>query len=421
MNSRNIKKNMLLLAVALCIAPAAAFSAESDKASSPVLITLADNKADNNTEAYTVNHGPYLQGVTYDGATVVFTTSHKGFSKVELRKKGSSDVRLCDSRKDGLIMADNTHNVIHLLDLEPATEYEYRIVSTRVLDFQPYKVTFGEKFTSPWYSFRTFDPKAKEFTFVAMNDIHDDSKKCADLLDLQPMDEAQMVFYIGDIMSYYNRDDQPYTSFIDVSVERFAKNKPFAVVRGNHETRGNMARTYDKFIHNTRDGKYYGVYYCGDTAVIMLDSGEDKLDSHEVYAGFTAFDEYRLEQVEWLKQVIRSKEFRKAKHRIILLHIPPAVEAMKERQEKVVTEMLEWHGNEHWGDILFPALKGTRIDLMISAHMHRHLYFPTHKGVHDFPIVVNDNVSSMLVRCNEEGISLKITNRKGEVTFDEKF
>ena len=318
-------------------------------------------------------------------------------------------------------MADNTHNVIHLLDLEPATEYEYRIVSTRVLDFQPYKVTFGEKFTSPWYSFRTFDPKAKEFTFVAMNDIHDDSKKCADLLDLQPMDEAQMVFYIGDIMSYYNRDDQPYTSFIDVSVERFAKNKPFAVVRGNHETRGNMARTYDKFIHNTRDGKYYGVYYCGDTAVIMLDSGEDKLDSHEVYAGFTAFDEYRLEQVEWLKQVIRSKEFRKAKHRIILLHIPPAVEAMKERQEKVVTEMLEWHGNEHWGDILFPALKGTRIDLMISAHMHRHLYFPTHKGVHDFPIVVNDHVSSMLVRCNEEGISLKITNRKGEVTFDEKF
>ena len=94
---------------------------------------------------------------------------------------------------------------------------------------------------------------------------------------------------------------------------------------------------------------------------------------------------------------------------------------MKERQEKVVTEMLEWHGNEHWGDILFPALKGTRIDLMISAHMHQHLYFPTHKGVHDFPIVVNDNVSSMLVRCNEEGISLKITNRKGEVPFDEKF
>ena len=417
MNSRNIKNTMLLLAVAMCIAPAAAFSTESDKRPSPVHIV----KADNNTEAYTVNHGPYLQGVTYDGATVVFTTSHNGFSKVEVRKKGSSESRLCDSRKDGLIMADNTHNVIDLLGLEPATEYEYRIVSTRVLDFQPYKVTFGEKITSPWYSFRTFDPAVKEFTFGVINDIHDDSKKCGDLLDLLPMDEVGMVFYNGDILSHYTEQGQPFSSFIDVSVEKFAKHKPFAVVRGNHETRGHLARTYDEFIHNTREGKYYGVYYFGDTAVVMLDCGEDKLDTHEVYAGFVAFDEYRLEQVEWLKQVIKSKEFRKAKHRIILLHIPPAVEAMKERQEKVVQSMLDWHGNAHWGEILFPALKGTRIDLMISAHMHQHLYFPAHKGIHDFPIVVNDNASSMLVRCNEEGISLKITNRNGKVTFEEKF
>lgn len=411
---------MTLLAVALCIVPAAAFSTEGDKASTPVLITLADNKAEAN-EAYTINHGPYLQGLTYDGVTVVFTTSHRGFSKVEIRKKGSTDVRLCDSRKDGLIMADNTHNVIDILGLEPATEYEYRIVSTRVKDFQPYKVTFGEEIASPWYSFRTFDPKAKEFTFAVLNDIHDDSRKCGDLIDLQPMEQVEMVFYNGDILSHYSKQGQPFSSFIDVSVEKFAKNKPFAVVRGNHETRGHLARTYDEFIHNTRDGKYYGVYYCGDTAIIMLDSGEDKLDSHEVYAGFIAFDEYRLEQVEWLKQVIKSKQFRQAKHRVVLLHIPPAVEAMKERQEKVVTGMLEWHGNEHWGQILLPVLAKTRIDVMISAHMHAHLYFPPQKGVHDFPIVVNDNNSSMLVRCNEQGVGVKITHRNGKVTFEEQF
>ena len=411
---------MLLLAVAMCIAPAAAFSAEGDKTSAPVLITLADNKADN-AETYTVNHGPYLQGVTYDGATVVFTTSHKGFSKVELRKKGSSEVRLCDSRKDGLIMADNTHNVIHLLDLEPATEYEYRIVSTRVKDFQPYKVTFGEEYTSPWYSFRTFDPKAKEFTFAVLNDIHDDSKKCADLLDLQPMDEAQMVFYNGDIMSYYNREGQPFSSFIDVSVERFAKNKPFAVVRGNHETRGHLARTYDEFIHNTRDGKYYGFYTFGSTAVVMLDCGEDKPDDHPVYAGFVAFDEYRLEQVEWLKEVVRSKEFRKAKNRIVMLHIPPAVEAMKEQNEKQVASMLEWHGNAHWGEILLPLLNKAGIDLMISAHQHRFGLYTPQKGVIEFPLVINDNNSAMFVRSSDDGVSVKITNKEGKELLNRTF
>ena len=33
--------------------------------------------------AFTVNHGPYLQEVTQDGATIVFTTSRKAFSWVE--------------------------------------------------------------------------------------------------------------------------------------------------------------------------------------------------------------------------------------------------------------------------------------------------------------------------------------------------
>lgn len=370
---------------------------------------------------YSVNHGPYLQGLCYDGVIVVFTTSHKGFSKVEIRKRGQSEVRVCDSRKDGLIMANNTHNVIRIDGLEPATDYEYRIVSTKVEDFQPYKVTFGESISTPWYEFRTFDPKAREFNFVVLNDIHDDAKKCDKLLSMQPMDKANMVFYVGDIMSYFSSPDQPYTSFIDVSVNRFAKHKPFAVVRGNHETRGYLARTYDQFIHNTRDGKYYGFYTFGSTAVVMLDCGEDKPDTHPVYAGFVAFDEYRLEQIEWLKGVLKSKEFRRAKNRIVLLHIPPAVEAMKQQDEKAVKDMLEWHGNVHWGQILLPLLNKADIDLMISAHQHSFHYFAPQKGVIEFPLVINDNHSAMYVSSNDDGISVKVTNQSGKELMNRKF
>ena len=372
-------------------------------------------------EPYRVNHGPYLQGLCYDGVIVVFTTSHNGFSKVEIRERGASEVRVCDSRKDGLIMANNTHNVIRIDGLKPSTDYEYRIVSTRVLDFQPYKVTFGEKVTTEWQSFRTFDPKAKEFSFVVMNDIHDDAEKCRKLLSMQPMERADMVFYVGDIMSYFSRPEQPYTSFIDVSVEQFAKNKPFAVVRGNHETRGYLARTYDEFIHNTRDGKYYGFYTFGSTAVVMLDCGEDKPDNHPVYAGFVAFDEYRLEQVEWLKQVLKSKEFRKAKNRIVMLHIPPAVEAMKAQNEKQVASMLEWHGNAHWGEILLPLLNKANIDLMISAHQHRFGLYTPQKGVIEFPLVINDNNSAMFVTSNDDGVSVKITNLEGKELMNRTF
>lgn len=364
-------------------------------------------------ETYRVNHGPYLQGVTCDRATVVFTTSHKGFSRVEIRRKGDTAVRTCDSRKDGLIMADNTDNVIAIEGLSPATEYEYRIVSARVADFQPYKVTFGERIETPWYGFRTFDPAAREFTCLVMNDIHDTPAKCDKLLAAAPMDEVEMVFYLGDMMNYFARPEQPYESFIDVSVDRFARHKPFAVVRGNHETRGALARTYDRYIHNNPEGRYYGFYTFGDTAVVMLDCGEDKPDSHEVYAGFAAFDEYREQQVEWLREVVRSKEFRRARHRIVMLHIPPVDERMAEQDPAAVKEMLEWHGNVHWGELVLPVLNAAKIDVMFSAHQHSFHFLPALKGVHDFPIVINDNKSAMLVRSNAEGIHVTVTDTEG--------
>ena len=414
--------------MALCVGmgPMTVFAERGSEDSHSVVsdsgVTVEANSARNAAQQnYSVNHGPYLHGLCYDGVIEVFTTSHKGFSKVEIRKRDQSEVRVCDSRKDGLIMANNTHNVIRIDGLEPATDYEYRIVSTKVEDFQPYKVTFGESISTPWYEFRTFDPKAREFNFVVLNDNHDDAKKCDKLLSMQPMDKANMVFYVGDIMSYFSSPDQPYTSFIDVSVNRFAKHKPFAVVRGNHETRGYLARTYDQFIHNTRDGKYYGFYTFGSTAVVMLDCGEDKPDTHPVYAGFVAFDEYRLEQIEWLKGVLKSKEFRRAKNRIVLLHIPPAVEAMKQQDEKAVKDMLEWHGNVHWGQILLPLLNKADIDLMISAHQHSFHYFAPQKGVIEFPMVINDNHSAMYVSSNDDGISVKVTNQSGKELMNRKF
>ena len=375
------------------------------------------------TEVYTINHGPYLQGLTYDGVIVCFTTSHKGFSKVELREKGSDKVREYRTSKHGLYEAFNTHNVIEINDLKPATEYEYRIVSKQMVRFDPYHVRFGAEAVSEWLAFRTFNPEAKELTFVVANDIHDQTEKCRKMLEVQPLEEVDMVFYNGDILSYYAKEEQPFTSFIDVSVEKFAKNKPFAVVRGNHETRGYLARTYEKFIHNTRDGKYYGAYYFGDTAVVMLDGGEDKDDEHPVYAGLVDFDNYRREQAEWLKGVVASEAFQRAKHRIAIMHIPPVTERMAEieAQKADIRNLITWRGGEHLGELMIPILNGADIDVMICGHLHRHVVYPKQAGVLEFPIVVNDNVSSMLVRTNAEGVHLKIVNIDGKTTFEKTF
>lgn len=416
-----MKRLIVMTAALACAAAAPAAGPEQRPAYRAASAAETALPPQEDGDTYRVDHGPYLQGLTYDSAIVVFTTSHKGFSKVEVRRRGDTGVRTFDSRKDGLIMADNTDNAITVDGLQPATDYEYRIVSKRVLDFQPYKVTFGEETATPWYGFRTFDPAAREFACLVMNDIHDNPAKCAKLLDSAPLDELDMVFYLGDMMNYFARENQPYDSFIDLSVDRFARHKPFAVVRGNHETRGALARTYDRYIHNNREGRYYGFYTFGDTAVVMLDCGEDKPDTEGVYAGFAAFDQYREQQIEWLRGVVRSREFRRARHRIVMLHIPPVDERMAGQDPELVKDMLGWHGNVHWGELVLPVLNKAGIDVMFSAHQHSFHYLPALKGVHDFPIVINDNKSAMLVRSGAGGIRVRITDTEGREMMDRTF
>ncbi len=388
-----------------------------------ILLPMGAQAQESAQEAYTINHGPYLQGLTYDGVIVCFTTSHKGFSKVEVREKGSDEVRECRTSQHGLLMANNTHNAIEVNNLKPNTEYEYRIVSKQLTRFDPYHVRFGAEAVSEWYDFRTFNPAATEFTFIMANDIHDNADKCRKMLEVQPLDEVEMVFYNGDILSHYSKEGQPFKSFIDVSVEKFAKNKPFAVVRGNHETRGHLARTYDEYIHNTRDGKYYGVYYFGTTVVVMLDCGEDKDDEHPVYGGLVDFDNYRREQAEWLKGVVASKEFLEAKNRIVIVHIPPVTERMAEveKNRKDIMNLLSWRGGEHLGELMIPILNEADIDVMLCGHLHRHVIYPEQAGVLEFPIIVNDNVSSMLVRANDGGVHVKIVHMDGHTTFEKTY
>lgn len=58
----------------------------------------------------------------------------------------------------------------------------------------------------------------------------------------------------------------------------FATSTPFELVRGNHETRGKMARIYPKLFPK-KNGKIYGSYRIGDIMIVMIDCGEDKPDT----------------------------------------------------------------------------------------------------------------------------------------------
>ena len=134
----------------------------------------------------------------------------------------------------------------------------------------------------------------------------------------------------------------------------------------------------------------------------MLDSGEDKPDSDIEYGGLSAFDEYRHEQVEWLKKITDSEDFKKAPLKIVAIHIPAFTST--------------WHGTLHVQELFIPILNNAGIDLMFCGHTHQHSFLPKGEKNNNFPILINSNNEILDIRIKEKKISIKILDTQGKVT-----
>ena len=213
-------------------------------------------------------------------------------------------------------------------------------------------------------------------------------------------------------MNFMENDETPFKAFIDTSVRLFATSIPFEMVRGNHETRGKLARTYPKLFPKTTN-KIYGSRLVGDIMIVMLDCGEDKPDTAPVYAGLNDFDNYRTEQTEWLKELVKSKEFKKAKYRIVISHFPMITSLDKGRDTD--------HGISDLAAKMLPVLNKANIDLMISGHTHRYAFFEAGSGGNLFPVIVGSNHSATRLDIQDGKIKAKVVDKDGKILLDTQF
>ncbi len=176
-------------------------------------------------------------------------------------------------------------------------------------------------------------------------------------------------------------------------------------MRGNHETRGNMAREYARYVPKS-SGKYYGAYRVGDIMFIVLDCGEDKPDDFWVYAGLTDFDGYRTEQAAWFGELIRSKAYKSAKWRIVMNHFPPLSHMESDNPER--------HGIQDITDKFLPLYNQAKIDLMISGHTHAYEFMSPDKYDRlTFPVIVNSTESVARIDIDGRTLKAKVTDTGG--------
>lgn len=355
-------------------------------------------------------HGPYLQNVKETEATFVWMASKPSVGWVELAPDDGSHYYNSARRKyfDTTNGVKNTSllHVVHVKNLKPGTTYRYRVYATEVLDHRGVEVTYGVTDALNVYSanppkFRTNDSSKPETSFAMINDIHGRTDDIPTLLKAAEYQKLDMVFFNGDMLTQLKSEEQLFSGFMDVSVELFAKEIPMYYARGNHETRGLFATSFQHYFSPKEPHLYYLVRQ-GPVCFIVLDTGEDKPDDDIEYSGITDYDNYRTEQAEWLKRAVQSEEYRSAQFHIVIAHMPPC------------PSIDLWHGPQEVLDKFVPLLNQAKVDAMLCGHLHKYIYCKPDNNV-SFPVIINSCNTVLIGETNGDNLQFVIKDLKGNV------
>lgn len=334
------------------------------------------------TNHFRITTGPLLQMPMETALTVMWMTDRDSTGGVEYGPPGG-ELKTAFASQHGLIDANQRLHKVELRGLTPGTRYRYRVVAREISKFHPYRVTFGETITSEFREFRTLDQGRREFSFLVYNDVHDQPAFIPDLLKVAGAAPYDFVVWNGDMVNHVENEGQ-ITALLDQATAHFATTIPLIWGRGNHETRGRLARQLPQYLA-LPEGRYYYTFDHGPVHFIVLDTGEDKRDTQREYSGLVNFFPYRREQGEWLQRAVRTDAFRRAKFRVVICHMPFAnrVAADPASYKEPDTFVGMAHAYEHFG----PPLEQAGVDLMIAGHMHRATLVPPDAGRHSYPII----------------------------------
>lgn len=335
---------------------------------------------------------PYLQNPSTNGMTVMWLTNVPCRSWVEYGTD-STNMKRARTYIEGEMMANNKINRIRLEGLTPGTKYYYRAVSQEITLYQPYKKEFGDTVRTAISTFTTWDDTKKDFTVLVFNDIHDNHPLFDKLFAQVKNTDYEAVIFNGDCIADVQSESNAVKSISHYCKTVGGNNIPTIFIRGNHETRG----AYSMFLWNLLEKKggshTYGGFNLGDTRFVLLDCGEDKPDDHWVYYDMNDFTHYRQDQAEFLKKEIASKEFKAAKKRILIHHIP--IYGRNQDSYNPCKDL--------WGGILSKA----PFNISLNAHTHRFEYIPKRQDGNNYPVMIGGGPS-------EKGATVSVLQKKGD-------
>lgn len=316
-----------------------------------------------------ITQDPYLIDPAETGMTINWMTDTPSQAQIVYGEAGGKLTDTVEPQKNGLIPVGTLQSV-RLNELEPGTRYTYKVRSRRVVKLKPYWPEMGKWVESPEYSFTTFDRQKSKTSFSVISDTHEHVDWINQLM--KKVDWKQTDFFVetGDALNYIKSEQQIFDQWLAPITKGLQQTTPLIYARGNHDLRGPFARNWFDYVP-IHEGNFYFARDQGPAHFIVIDSGEDKPDTTNVYSGLNRLKEYRQEEYKWFEHHVKtSKSLKEAPFRILLIHDPKwGFTGGKEAQ---------------WTALANKA----KVDLVIAGHWHRFKRIAAGEEDNEYPILV---------------------------------
>ncbi len=255
------------------------------------------------------------------------------------------------AQHDGLLDVGTLHRVV-VEGLKPGHTYKYQVASRRVVALRPYWPERGSTVQSDPATFRTLDSAAKSVRFAVMTDTHEKVSRIGKLVARIDPGTVDFVVHNGDAVNYATSEQQIKDVFLAPMSSALKGTTPLIFARGNHEYRGPYARELGRYFKGP-DETYDFSRDAGPVHFIVVDTGEDKPDETNVYAGLNDVKQYREREFQRFSHLLAEPGVAKASFRVILAH-------------QKDFGWLDGH-NDAW----MSAANQAGVDLVIAGHEHR--------------------------------------------------
>jgi hypothetical protein len=158
---------------------------------------------------------------------------------------------------------------------------------------------------------------------------------------------------------------------------------------------------------STGTGEFYYSFDAGPIHFLVLDTGEDKDDDTNVYAGLNRTEPYREQEFAWLLDHLdNDKRVKEAAFRVILMHAP------------------NWGWVDGESDKWTDLANRAGVDLIVSGHRHRYSWSPAGTEGRSYGVLVVGQDQAAHIEASSLEIKAIVTdvsrNVVGEITISRR-